>query len=169
MKSIKGDLIELALKGEFDVITHGCNCFNNMRSGIAVQMVAVFDVHEFPQEQRGKGDYNKLGTIDYQPRYIDTVEGGVYRTPERGKEIFVVNSYTQYSPGRWVNGPSKIPLDYEALRMCFRKINFTFKGKHLGIPAIGSGLALGDLDIIKFIIDEECKDMDVTMVIWEKK
>lgn len=171
MNYVKGDLIDLALNGEFDVITHGCNCWNNMRSGIAVPMSRLFDVHEFPQEQRGRGDYNKLGTIEYQVRYIDTDNKRVYRTEDRGKELYVVNSYTQYSPGRHVHGPDNIPLDYEALRMCFRKIDFVFgkKGLHLGIPQIGAGLALGEWDRIEKIIDEECKNIKVTCVIWDKK
>lgn len=30
LKIIHGDLIKLALLGDFDVIVHGCNCFNMM-------------------------------------------------------------------------------------------------------------------------------------------
>jgi hypothetical protein len=32
-------------------------------------------------------------------------------------------------------------LDYEALALCLRKINHTFKGKHVGLPQIGCGIA----------------------------
>lgn len=167
MKYVNGDLIELALKGKFDVITHGVNCFCNMGSGIAVPMSRIFDANEMPLEQRGKGDYNKLGTIEHHRRFIGD-DGSVNLTEQRGRELYVVNAYTQYSPGRWVHGPSKIPLDYEALRMCFRKINFTFKGKHVGIPTIGCGLAKGDIKRVTQIIDEECTDVEVTMVIWDK-
>ena len=35
MKIIKGNLISLALAGEFEVIIHGCNCFCTMGAGIA--------------------------------------------------------------------------------------------------------------------------------------
>ena len=35
MKTVKGDLIHLALAGEFDVIVHGCNCYCTMGVGIA--------------------------------------------------------------------------------------------------------------------------------------
>jgi O-acetyl-ADP-ribose deacetylase (regulator of RNase III) len=38
IKYVDGDLIKLALKGEFDVIVHGCNCFCQMGAGIAPQM-----------------------------------------------------------------------------------------------------------------------------------
>ena len=34
-KEIEGNLISLALAGNFDVIAHGCNCFCTMQSGIA--------------------------------------------------------------------------------------------------------------------------------------
>ena len=44
MKEIKGDLFELALSGEFDVIGHGCNCMNNMGSGFAKGVK-----HNFPE------------------------------------------------------------------------------------------------------------------------
>lgn len=42
MKVIKGDLVELALEGKFDVIIHGCNCFNTMNAGIAKQIKRIF-------------------------------------------------------------------------------------------------------------------------------
>ena len=59
-------------------------------------------------------------------------------------ELVVVNSYTQYNYGKnHTDGVSK-PLDYEALTMCMRKINHTFKGKRIGLPQIGAGLAGGD-------------------------
>ena len=35
MKYIEGDLIQLAKNGKFNVIVHGCNCFNTMGAGIA--------------------------------------------------------------------------------------------------------------------------------------
>ena len=42
MKVIEGDLIQLALTGEFDVIIHGCNCFCAMVAGIAQSIRSVF-------------------------------------------------------------------------------------------------------------------------------
>ena len=38
MNIVKGCLIELAVEGNFDVIVHGCNCFNTMGAGIAKQI-----------------------------------------------------------------------------------------------------------------------------------
>ena len=150
---IFGDLIELARKGQFDVITHGCNCFSNMGSGIAVPMARNFRVSTYPMESTGSAsDINKLGQIEYKD----------FRLTHE-KFVTVVNSYTQYIP----NAKMK-PLDYEALTLCMRKINHVFKGKHIGLPKIGAGLAGGDWGRIKDIIQHELKDCDVTVVMYKK-
>ena len=152
-KEIDGDLIALARKGEFDVITHGCNCMSNMGAGLAPHMARAFGCDRFKLEFVGlRGDINKLGQIDYKECAI---------SPE--KSITVVNSYTQYIPSAVAK-----PLDYEALTLCMRKINHRFKGKRIGLPKIGSGLAGGDWDRIKQIIQEELTDCDVTVVMFKK-
>lgn len=154
-KEIKGDLIELALKGEFDVIAHGCNCFCKMGSGLAPQMAKAFSCNDFTLEQlKYKGDINKLGCIDYEPRITDVWK------------VEVVNAYTQYYYGQ--NSPNcKTPLDYSALRLCLRKMNHTFAGKHIGLPKIGCGLAGGEWVAVKEIIQRELVDCDVTIVMYE--
>lgn len=160
-KEIKGDLIELALACEFDVIAHGCNCFCTMGAGIAVPMKENFGCDKFPLENNQyRGDINKLGQIDWDVIYADHF----FLT----KPLFVVNSYTQYHYGaNHTDGVSK-PFDYEAFRLCMRKINYKFKGKHIGLPQIGAGLAGGDWGMIKQIIEKELKDCDVTVVIYNK-
>lgn len=152
-REVNGNLIELARKGEFDVISHGCNCFNNMGAGIAVAMTRAFGCDQFRLEGPAYiADMNKLGQIDFEEKGI---------TPE--KSIYVVNSYTQYIPS-----VAKKPLDYEALTLCMRKINHRFKGMHIGLPKIGAGLAGGDWNRIREIIQRELSDCDVTVVIYEK-
>lgn len=68
MNKINGNLITLALEGEFDVIVHGCNCFCVMKAGIAVEMDRVFKCNNpkyFKLEGvEYKGDVNKLGCIE---------------------------------------------------------------------------------------------------------
>ena len=39
MKTVKGDLIKLALEGKFDLITHGCNSQCVMGKGIALPVI----------------------------------------------------------------------------------------------------------------------------------
>jgi O-acetyl-ADP-ribose deacetylase (regulator of RNase III) len=151
-KEIKGDLIKLALQGEFDVIAHGCNCMCNMGAGIAVSMNKKFGVGNYPLEHPNMtGNHNKLGQIEFRSFPL---------TPEKG--VYVVNCYSQYYPSKNLR-----PLDYEALRLCLRKINFTFSGKKIGLPMIGAGLAGGDWNIIKEYIIEEFSDCDVTVVIYD--
>jgi len=159
VKEIQGDLIHLALEGNFDVITHGCNCFCQMGAGIAVPMKNAFGCDVFPMEdQKYKGDINKLGTIDYITRSIY-----VNNSPFP-KRLTIINSYTQYYYGKNHKDGKETPVDYDAMTMCMRKINHICKGKSIGLPLIGAGLAGGDWNIIKKIIDQELKDMDVTIV-----
>jgi O-acetyl-ADP-ribose deacetylase (regulator of RNase III) len=166
---VDGDLIKLAREGSFDVITHGCNCLCQMGAGIAPQMANEFGCNDFKMEgPEYRGDINKLGTIDYRILwYEDSMRWTQY--PDEGGEwathcLAVVNSYTQFKYGsNHTDGVSK-PLDYEALTLCMRKINHQFKGKHIGMPKIGAGLAGGDWNRIETIIKHELKDMKVTVV-----
>jgi O-acetyl-ADP-ribose deacetylase (regulator of RNase III) len=158
-KEIDGDLIELAIACEFDVIAHGCNCHCAMNSGIAVEMKRHFHCDEFPLENfETSGNINKLGQIDYQLKYIKPVKFPEYKYP-----LIVVNAYTQYRWDRFAK-----PIDYEALTLCMRKMNHVFGGNHIGLPKIGAGLAGGDWEVIKQIIQKELKDCDVTVVIYNK-
>lgn len=151
---VKGDLIKLALQGHFDVVTHGCNCLSKMGAGIAPQMAQTFGCDKFPMELMGPS-IDKLGCIDYKTVNIDS------------GELTVVNSYTQYKYGKNHKDGVDKPIDYEALTICMRKINETFKGKRIGLPKIGSGLAGGDWNQIKQIIKTELKDCEVTVVIYD--
>lgn len=178
---IEGDLIELAKKGEFNVITHGCNCFCTMGSGIAPKIAKTFGADKFKLEGSGfKGDINKLGNIDLELRMISAIDGQVMTVAQgsaryqngvgsiEDKVLFIVNSYTQYHYGANHKDGIKNPVDYDAITLCMRKINHEFKGKHIGLPKIGCGLAGGDWTVVKSIIQNELKDMDVTVVIYNK-
>lgn len=155
----EGNLITLAKAGEFDVITHGCNCFCTMGAGIAPQIASAFgcDLFRLEDSDQYRGDINKLGQIDY----------ALVGRPDLAKSIYVVNSYSQYGFGRNHANGSPSPIDYEALTLCMRKINHRFKGQHIGLPQIGSGLAGGDWQKIKQIIKDELKDCIVTVVIYK--
>lgn len=168
MKIIKGDLIKLALKGEFDIIVHGCNCFCAQKSGLAPQMVKAFQTDKTFLEgnvnqafgsidvAKSKiGDINKLGNIDILNRNIPFKDGEF--------TLKVINAYTQYSMGH-----DKRHLDYEALTMCLRKINHIFSGETIGLPLIGCGLAGGDWNIVKKIIKQELKDLKIVIVEYDK-
>lgn len=175
-EEIEGDLIALAQQGKFDVITHGCNCFCIMGAGIAPLMAKAFGADTFHLEgHQYEGDFGKLGNIDVGHTYIKGNDIKVYSAPvnkdweEDGyHRLAVVNSYSQFALGRNHADGMAIPLDYDALRLCLRKINHRFIDKHIGLPLIGCGLAGGDWKIVKQIMLDELKNMDVTVVHFKK-
>ena len=149
-REVEGDLVKLAIAGEFEVIAHGCNCFCTMGAGIAPLFAKYFNADKFPLEHPShRANYNKMGCIDSQleSRY--------------SKPFHVVNAYTQFSTGA---SYGHIPLDYDALTLCLRKINKVFEGKTIGLPKIGCGLAGGNWEIVKALIQKELKSMDVVVV-----
>ncbi len=185
------------MQGEFDVITHGCNCFCTMGAGIAPQMAEAFgcdkfaleltEIEEYDPENEEyykiptnhKGDINKLGQIDYQKKYLwfkhPAAKDGLavpmnHKTvgQEDVKDLYVVNSYTQYHYGANHRDGVAKPLDYEALTLCMRKINRAFSGMKIGLPQIGCGLAGGDWNVVKEIIRTELTSCDVTVVIFKR-
>jgi O-acetyl-ADP-ribose deacetylase (regulator of RNase III) len=163
-KEVWGDLIELAKRGQFDVIGHGCNCFCTMGAGIAPQMATAFGCNQFPMEDKSTtGDINKLGQIDWKVLTI-AVGNGDFDVIDH--DLAIVNIYSQYKYGRNHTDGAIRPLDYEALTLGLRKMNHLFKGKRVGLPLIGGGLAGGDPIRIVKIIQTELKDCNVTLVKW---
>ena len=144
MKIIKADLIERFKLGDFDAIAHGCNCFCKMRSGVAKAVSDAFPEANHIDYYTTKGDINKLGT---------------YTVVKVLDKKYIYNLYTQYNYGY----DGKLYLYYDALSLCFKKLNHTLKGLSLGIPKLGCGLAGGDWKIVKKIIEQSCPDLDITV------
>ena len=132
MDFIKGDLLDLFEKKEIDILVHGCNCFHTMGAGIAKQIKNKYYQAYNADLLTVKGDKNKLGT---------------YSIVDIGDQ-YIINAYTQY------HFYGKKPIDYEALKNVFTLINNNFSNKTIGIPKIGSGLAKGNWEEIKDIINE---------------
>lgn len=147
MKHREGDLIALALQGEFDVIVHGCNCFHTMGAGIAKFISAEFPEALAADKATPHGSREKMGTIS------------VAAVSRNGLQLTVVNAYTQYN---WRGRGMK--ADYEALRKCFAEIAARFPQARIGYPMIGAGLAGGDWSVITPIIDEALAWRDHTLV-----
>ncbi|RYG64222.1 phosphatase [bacterium] len=130
-----GDLLELARRGVFDVIVHGCNCQHTMGKGIAKSIREQFPTAYEADLRTPKGDRAKLGTIS-------VAEVG---------PLTIVNGYTQFHYGGGVDGEAK----YDAIRSVFREVRRRFTGRRIGYPRIGAGLGGGDWKLIADIIDEE--------------
>lgn len=163
---IDGDVIKLAKEGSFDVVVHGCNCLSTMGAGVAHQMAKEFGCDQFEMEKAGPS-IHKLGNIDFETLFWEETKWTKY-PDEDGKwatiKLIVVNAYTQYMYGKnHVDGVAA-PFDYEAFTICMRKMNNTFKDKHVGMPRIGSHLAGGDWSMIEEIIEKELTNCKVTVV-----
>ena len=147
MKTIKGDLIELAQRGKFDIIVHGCNCKGRMGAGVAKQIKKHFPVAYHADQDYHKNGKSCLGNI--------SVSG----TLTNHGILYVVNAYTQFDYSR--KGQQ---VDYDAIRECFKKVKVIADKNRIGYPKIGAGLGGGDWEIIRKIIDEELEGTDHTLV-----
>ena len=147
MRTIQGDLIKLAEDGRFDVIIHGCNCFCTMGAGIALQIQSRFPAVFEADARTRPGDRSKLGTYTSA-----RVEGN-------GRKFIVVNGYTQFDYA----GPGVL-ADYHAIAALFAAIKHDFSGQRIGYPKIGAGLAGGDWNRIRHIIDHALDGEDHTLV-----
>lgn len=152
MKRVKGDLIQLALANEFDVIVHGCNCFCAMSQGIARQIRKTFPKAWDADRETASGDRSKLG------RY------SLARIHVNGLDLVVVNGYTQFR----FDGTGVL-ADYQAIETLFGALKADFSGKRFGYPRIGAGLAGGDWDTIRRIIDRAMDGEDHTVVEFQRQ
>lgn len=144
LKTVKGNLIELAKQGEFNVIAHQANCFCTMRSGIAPQIADNFYSAFREDADTQRGDRGKLGDF--------TV----------GKEksgLLVFNLYGQYG---WDKTQGNYGTDEKALISALNKMRnelvsraTTFGSTYrIGFPKIGCGLGGGNWDNIQKAIEE---------------
>lgn len=160
MKIIKGNLITMALVGQFDLIGHGCSCQNVMGAGIAKQIKEVFpDAFLIDKEYYSTFTHKveMMGTFS-RFWYSDEKEGGI--------RCDILNMYTQLFPGLPSPG-CKIPFDYEAFTVICRKVNQMFRGKHIGLPWIGCGLGGAYEPMVATIINDNLNEMEVTIVEYE--
>ena len=141
MKEILGDLFENP--EQFDVIVHGCNCFSTMGAGVAKIIKEKYPLAFMVDRNSKLTPEEKLGKITYTTST---------------KQI-IINAYTQF---QW---KGKHNVDYNAIKSCMKMIKKRFSGTKIGMPKIGAGLAGGDWNIIKKIIDEELIDEDITILI----
>lgn len=142
LKHNKGNLLDLAEAGEFDVVVHGCNCFNTMGGGIARQIRERYREVADVDSLTVRGNYNKLGNWTSEE---------VLRKNGLG-EFTVVNAYTQYnmSTGEDV-------FEYTAFELILQKLAHLYGTKRFGFPHIGMGLAGGNKERIMAMLENFAK------------
>jgi O-acetyl-ADP-ribose deacetylase (regulator of RNase III) len=135
LKHAKGDLIAMAVNGDFDVIVHGCNCFNTMGAGIARSIADRFPQAMLADRDTESGDYNKLGNWTMAHAHV--------------ADFDIINAYTQYSP----SPDGRDVFEYNAFALILQKLEHAYGQQRIGLPYIGMGLAGGKKDIIMQMIE----------------
>jgi O-acetyl-ADP-ribose deacetylase (regulator of RNase III) len=170
MKYIDGDLLDLAEQGKFDIVVHGVNCQNTMKSGIADQIRTRYPKAYLADQITQKGDLGKLGcftqaAIDgirithpmerfgFKSEQIDEHDSGITKTRY---SFTILNAYTQ---GQYGYEKNAVYVDYDAVARVFKQIKLLYDmnpmaAMKIGIPMIGAGRGGGDWTIIESIIDE---------------
>ena len=161
VKYFDGDL----LKSDCNVICHQVNTLGVMGAGIALQIK-----NEYPgcfQKYKEICDYFK----DEQDKLIGRVllwEDNILGIPSVSVKL-IANFFSQIGLGR------NVQTDYKAFRACCKELKgdlkyyFPITGDtfKIGFPyKIGCGLAGGDWNIIKQIIEEEFADDIWNVEIW---
>lgn len=136
LKHAKGNLLDIAEAGEFDIVVQGCNCFNTMGGGIAREIRERYPLVASVDMETVRGDYNKLGNWTQ----CDAGENNRFT---------IINAYTQYNMSQGTD-----VFEYTAFGLILQKLVHAYGNKRIGLPYIGMGLAGGDGRIIMPMIEE---------------
>lgn len=131
----KGCLIEAAKAREIDYLIHSANCFSTMGSGIA-----KFIKENFPQVATvDKADYKS--PIERIGSYSSVLING----------LTFVNLYCQYD-----YGTDYRRFEYGAFKRAMDEIyrDFSFTGKRIGLPLLGSGLGGADAKLVATVLED---------------
>jgi O-acetyl-ADP-ribose deacetylase (regulator of RNase III) len=121
-----------------------------MGGGIAKAVRETFPEAYQADQKTEPGDVSKLGSCTSA-----TIQLNDHR-------MEVVNAYTQFD---YRQHGDEVLVDYLAVRSCMKWLKERYSGQRIGLPRIGAGLAGGDWEIIRQIIDEELAGEDVTLVV----
>ena len=136
LKHARGNLIDMAEAGDFNLIVHGCNCFHTMGSGIAREIRLRYPgAYEVDVKQTQWGDRNKIGTFTMLP----------------GPLFSIVNAYTQI--GFNGAGQTEDLFEYAGFQRILDTLAQQFPGTRVGFPYIGTGLAGGNRERITAMLE----------------
>ena len=140
----KGNLIDLAEAGEFQVIVHGCNCLNTMGSGIA---------REIRERHPGAYEADTALTSEIEADGNSQVQKlGRYSTYliTKPTRFLIVNAYTQigFSPRNMDH------FEYASFEVILKKMAHEYGPFKIGFPRIGQGLAGGNPERINKMLGD---------------
>ena len=145
LKHTKGNLIDLAEQGVFDIIVHGCNCQNTMGSGIAKEIR-----QRHPRSYVADTRYHSIQTDPVN--MLGNFSLVMIPVGDTGS-CTIINAYTQfnYLP-RGVDH-----FEYESFGLILKKLAHIAPKARFGFPYIGMGLAGGDKDRIIAMLEDFAK------------
>jgi O-acetyl-ADP-ribose deacetylase (regulator of RNase III) len=150
LKVVEGDLFNTTA----DLLIHGANCHHLMGHGVAYWIAKEYPGAVEADKRTPYGNPNKLGTYSY---WI----GNHARIP--GKEIVIINAYTQFNPGK--------DCRYMSILDSLKKIVYdfpntsNFPNTSIAIPFIGAGIAGGNPHTIFDIFTNVFINSDATLFI----
>ena len=156
----KGNLLDMADNGDFDIIIQGCNCFCAMGAGLAPQIARRYPEAEEADYVTRRGDIMKLGNWTM-----------AWSTREPDKKAFrIINAYTQYVTSQ----QGEDVFEYAAFELILRKLAHEYGAQRYGFPLIGCGLAGGDKRRIMALLENFAKVVtekggSVTLVEFDQK
>lgn len=159
LKEIEVDVVELieslSDNKALNILVQSCNCQNVMGKGIAKAISTAYPEVARADNATKAGDRAKLGTYTYA----------------RVKEnVVIANAYGQFNYG-WLNPLDSTgrQTDYIALQKALTAIRDDFANESTQpvafyLPrAIGSGLAKGNYNTIRNILEEVFKDHELVL------
>ena len=146
LKHTKGNLIDLAEQGEFDIIIHGCNCQNTMGSGIAKEIR-----ERYPQAYAADTTAHNI----YQHPVLKLGNFTAAFDDQFTPKFQIVNAYTQLH--YWPRGVDH--FEYGSFKLILTKLLAISPEARYGLPFIGMGLAGGDTKRILPIIEAFAQDV----------
>lgn len=156
----KGDLLKMSKDGKFDILVHGANCFNRMKSGIAKQISEQFPSAVDADNKTTEGYRSKLGTFSE----VDI-------TVSEEVKFKIINAYVQYDMNR-KGVPFVDRFEYEAFQSFLNKMEEKYGNLSFGFPLIGCGLAGGNKGRILCMLEQFSNNISkiggtVTVVVLE--
>ena len=144
LKHTKGNLLDLAEAGDFDIVVQGCNCFNAMGAGLAPQIAKRYPRAEEVDSATVRGNIAKLG--NFTMAWSDYYDKDI-------KPFKIINAYTQYVTSQ----QGEDVFEYDSFAVILRKLAHEYGSHRFGLPYIGMGLAGGDKKRIMVMIENFAK------------
>lgn len=143
LKHRRGNILDMAEAGEFDIVVQGCNCYNTMGGGIAREIAERYPQAVEADNATQAGKFDKVGTY-------------THAVIPRGKNDawWLINAYTQYTVSRGTD-----VFEYLGFELLLYKWAGFLPQERWAFPYIGMGLAKGDPNRIIPMLDNFAKEI----------